>query len=162
MPVDLLGLVHTAAAFLALAASLAILASRKGGRGHKRLGIVYGASMMGVNLTAFTIYDLFGSFAAFHWAAVVSFATLLAGLWPLVRRRPGWIERHAYFMAWSVVGLWAAAAAEAATRVFDAFFEAALGATLVVVAMGAVAIWRTVPPILDRYPGGARLAKGSP
>jgi uncharacterized membrane protein len=155
LPVDPLGLVHTTAAFLALGLSLAILAARKGSRFHKRLGILYGACMVGLNFTAFAIYDLFGEFAAFHWAAVASFATLLAGLWPLVRRRPGWIDRHAYFMSWSVVGLWAAAAAEAATRVFEAFFASALAASVLVIGVGAVIIWRTVPRILVRSPARA-------
>ena len=70
--------------------------------------------MVGLNLTGFFIYDLFGGFGAFHWMAVASLLTLLAGMVPLFARRPGrqWLTLHGAFVSGSYVGLIAAAASE--------------------------------------------------
>ena len=71
--------------------------------------------MIGLNLTAFGIYRLFGEFGVFHWFAVGSLATISGGLIPaLLRRRiKHWIHFHYHFMAWSYVGLLAATSNEA-------------------------------------------------
>ena len=81
------------------------------------MGRGYGAAMLGVNLTALMIYELFGRFGPFHWTALASLATLLVGYWSVRRKRPGWRYRHAYFMTGSYVGLLAAAVSETASRV---------------------------------------------
>lgn len=115
---DPVGWMHFGLAGAALALGFGVVARRKGDRLHRTVGHLYVSAMLGVNLTALAIYDLFGSFGPFHWAAVVSLATIVAGMVPVVARRPrdGWYEMHAKFMAWSYVGLVAAAVAEAATR----------------------------------------------
>ena len=43
--------------------------------------------MVGLNVTALSIYRLTGVFGPFHWAALFSLATIVAGVVP-VRRRP--------------------------------------------------------------------------
>jgi uncharacterized membrane protein len=115
---DLFGLVHTACAVAALLLGPAVFLRRKGDRWHRRLGYAYVASMAALNGTAFALYDLFGGWGPFHWAAVASFATLLMGFVPAYRRRPAnWLAWHYVGMCWSYVGLAAAAAAEFFTRV---------------------------------------------
>ena len=56
------------------------------------------AASYSLNVTALMIYRLFGTFGPFHVAALVSLATLAAGVVTVVRRRPArtWVEHH-YF-----------------------------------------------------------------
>lgn len=117
----------------------AVVASRKGTALHKRLGYSYVSAMLILNLTALGIYRLTGAFGPFHWAALVSLATILAGLVPAVLRRPAgrWVELHLRFMAWSYIGLLAAAVSEAAVRLPAApFWPAVVAGSLVVVLVG--------------------------
>ena len=119
-----LGSFHTVAASIALASGAAVLIRRKGTRWHRRAGWTYAVSMILLNVTALMIYRLFGYFGPFHVAAVLSLATVSGGTIAAVRRRPRgkWIETHFYLMAFSYVGLVAAAFAEVATRVPGARF----------------------------------------
>lgn len=150
---DGLGLAHTALASLSLALGAVVVLRRKGDRLHRTIGHFYVASMLGTNITALTIYDLFGRFGPFHVAAVVSLATVMAGLLPVVTRRPRnrWFETHAYFMSWSYVGLVAAAAAEAAVRLPGLpFGPAVIAATLLITFSGAVLIHRRRGALVQR------------
>lgn len=114
---DYLGITHTLTAVAALALGPAVFVRKKGTRLHKQLGYGYVASMLLLNATALMIYDLFDGFGIFHYAALVSLATLLMGFIPVFRKRPGnWIEWHYMGMTWSYVGLSAAALAETLTR----------------------------------------------
>lgn len=115
-----IGQFHLATSLVALATGALVLLRRKGTSGHRRLGWLYAVSMFALNGSALLIYRLTGTFGPFHVAALISLTTLLAGMWAVVRRRPGdrsWLPRHYYFMTWSYVGLVAAAVAEVATRV---------------------------------------------
>ena len=148
-----LGSLHTALGFLCLGLGTAVVSVRKGTRQHRRLGLCYAAAMLGLNATALSIYRVFGGFGPFHVLALISLATLSAGIWPALRRRPGWLARHARLMSWSYVGLLAAAAAEAAVRLpivrgGAAFGLAALLASLAVVGVGAAVISRRVPLVV--------------
>ncbi|MGI8843529.1 MAG: DUF2306 domain-containing protein [Gemmatimonadaceae bacterium] len=91
-----LGWFHTATAVAALASGAAVLIRRKGTRWHRRAGWTYVVSMILLNVTALMIYRLFGYFGPFHYAAVASLVTVLAGTVIVVRRRPRgkWIEAH--------------------------------------------------------------------
>lgn len=125
-----LGLLHTSAAVAALALGAAVLLVRpRGARRHRQLGWAYALSMLLLNITALQIYRLFGGFGPFHVAALVSLATLLAGLvsariairartaaTAAPARRTHAIEHHYYWITNSYVGLVAAAVAETATR----------------------------------------------
>lgn len=114
----LVGPLHLAAALLALVSGAWVLWRPKGTAGHRRVGRVYAGSMLAMNATGLPIYRLTGSFGPFHVAALASLGTLLAGIAPAWRRRPArWLERHYFFMAYSYLGLLAAAVAEAGTRV---------------------------------------------
>lgn len=111
-----IGFAHLVFAFAALVSGAFVLLRRKGTLSHKRVGYVYAFCMIGLNGTALLIYRLFRRPGPFHVLAAVSLATLLAGLFPALRRRTGWLERHYRLMAWSYVGLCAAALAEIAVR----------------------------------------------
>ena len=145
---DALGLVHTLFGALALLFGLAVVVQRKGTRTHRRIGRVYFASMILLNATSFTIYDLYGRFGPFHTAAVISMATTAAGFLPAYLRRPRmtWMAVHGIFMGWSYVGLLAAFVAEIATRIPGVRFgTGVIGATALAMAGGAILIHTRVP-----------------
>lgn len=149
-----LGWFHTATAVAALASGAAVLIRRKGTRWHRRAGWTYVVSMILLNVTALMIYRLFGYFGPFHFAAVASLLTVLAGTVIVVRRRPRgkWIEAHFYWMAFSYVGLVAAAFAEVATRIPGArFWWAVLLVSLLIVAVGSRWIKRRAPEVLRPF-----------
>jgi uncharacterized membrane protein len=144
-----LGLAHLAIALLAIVSGTLVLLSRKGTRRHRWLGRAYVCAMIGVNLTAFSIYELFGGFGLFHWMALASLLTVLGGYIPARSRKPGWKTRHAYFMAGSYVGLIAALAAEILTRTpWLAFEHAVAVASFVVISVGLVLMFRMIPRLL--------------
>ena len=153
-----LGQVHFYLAVVALVSGGVVVALKKGDGIHRLVGFVYATSMHGLHGSALMIYNLTGSFGPFHILAIFSLATLLLGLLPVLLRRPKdtWIERHAVLMSWSYVGLLAAAAAETLTRVPTApFWWAVVAASLLVIAIGARIINRTVPRILsEEFPRG--------
>ena len=148
-----LGGIHTAFAVLALVAGALVLLRRKGGAWHHRLGWTYVIAMLGLNLTAFAIYRLFGGFGPFHVAALLSLVTVLLGTIPAWRRLPRttWLEHHYYWMSWSYVGLLAATGSEAVTRIPQTrFWWMVLAATLPVIAVGAWLIRRQSTRTLRR------------
>lgn len=154
--VDWMGWLHAALGVAALALGLAVVLRRKGTPVHRRTGRLYAVAMLLLNAAALTIYDLFGFFGPFHVAAVISLATLAAGVFPMyfLRPRKGWIELHAHFMAWSYAGLVAAFAAELAVRLpFFAFGPAVIWATVIVLAGAALIIYTCVPRILSDFGG---------
>jgi hypothetical protein len=74
--------------------------------------------MIILNITAFMIYRLFGKFGIFHWFAILSFLTLVLGIYPvLVKNFKNYLLVHFNYMYWSVVGLYCAFCAEILTRI---------------------------------------------
>lgn len=114
---DAIGTVHVLAAGLALAAGSAVAVAAKGTARHRAMGRLYLGAMLALNASALLIYDLTGRPNPFHAFALVSLASVLAGVVVARRRRPGWRERHARTMLWSYVGLLAAATSELIVRV---------------------------------------------
>ena len=152
----LLGLVHLLMAIAAMLFGTVVVFGRKGTRKHRWMGRSYVAMMFGLNGTALLIYELYGRFGPFHWMVLASLATVIAGFVPTWRKSPGWIFRHAIFMAWSYVGLMAAAAAEVASRIPGwPFAPSVVVSSLVVIALGAWAIRKTVPHTINALPASA-------
>lgn len=114
-----IGTIHFIAAIGALITGTWILAASKGTGKHKLIGYFYSVFMMVVLVTAFMIYKLWGGWGIFHWAAVIGSVTLVAGMLPILTRRPrnNYISLHLSFMYWSVMGLYGAFAAETLVRV---------------------------------------------
>lgn len=142
---SLVGWLHTGAAVVALTAGAGVLVQRKGTRRHRRLGWLSVVGMVTLNVTALLIYRLSGHFGPFHAGALLSLATVVAGVLQAVRRQPpdGWVERHYYWMTFSYVGLLAAAASEAATRLARTTFWGAVAlASAAVLAVGTALVTR--------------------
>lgn len=113
-----IGTVHLVFSLLAVIFGAVTLLLPKGTRWHRTWGHGYVWCMLGLIVTALVIYDLTGRVTPFHVAALVALATVGAGMWKALVRRPahGWVEAHATWMAWSYVGLMAAFVAESLTR----------------------------------------------
>jgi uncharacterized membrane protein len=118
MGLTTLGLVHTVFACLALCTGTLVLILGKGTATHRKLGYAYVCLMLLMNLSAFGIYRLSNGPGIFHFLALVSLFTIAGGLYCVWQRHTlrNWQMRHARFMAWSMVGLYAALVSEIATR----------------------------------------------
>ena len=149
-----LGAFHFASAIVALICGAIVLSNPKGTAKHKRLGYIYFASMLALNLSAIPITNMTGSIGLFHLFVVMSLPTTLAALYfPLFgRTNPNWKTQHFTYMFWSYVGLIAASIAEGMVRLpilfvtdrtaADRALEASGGfwfAALVMVAVMAIA-----------------------
>ncbi len=143
------GLTHLITALLAILIGTLVVLSRKGTRKHKWLGRTYVGMMAAVNVSAFLIYELFGGFGLFHWMALFSLLSVLAGYIPVRLRKPGWKVQHAYFMSGSYVGRVAALAAETLTRyIWLPFFSAVAVISISVIFLGVLLMFRFIPRLL--------------
>lgn len=139
-----LGFIHLAFSCIAMIMGVWVLILKKGTQLHKRIGYVYVTAMLGVNGTALFIYQLWGRFGIFHWFAMLSLVTLLAGMYPIwARKSANSVSLHLSFMYWSVVGLYCAFVAEMLVRVPGLAFHGRLMlslnvGTFVVMASGGV------------------------
>ena len=155
------GQLHLASALAALATGAWVVLRPKGSATHRRVGWVYAASMLTLNVTALMIYRLTGTFGPFHIAALVSLGSLIAGIVPAWRRRPvhTWLDRHYYWMAYSYVGLLAATVAETATRVpgVQAFAGGPTPVFWIVVVLVSIAVFVIGARVIRRsYEGTTR------
>jgi len=125
---DFKGLVHLIFSIIALISGSLVLGLKKGTKTHKRIGTIYAMAMIILLATAFTMYNLFGRWGIFHWAAVVSTITLGFGLIPILTKRPkkNYMSMHFSFMYWSVIGLYGAFLAEFCVRFPKNIFEAGI------------------------------------
>lgn len=162
------GWTHFVFCLVAIAAGAVVVLLPKGTRWHRTWGHLYVWSMVGVVVTALSIYDMTGRPGPFHVAAVVAGLTLLGGMSSVLRRAPrsSWMEAHAAWMTWSYIGLLAAAAAETLSRfvmplVADTLehralwgvFWASVGvATFAVVGVGWWLVKTRLPGALERTP----------
>jgi len=102
-------LIHIILGFSSLISGFTVLLIKKGSRNHRLIGRAYILSMLGLNLTAFGIYKLFGGWGFFHWMAIASLIPLLAGYTAIRYKK---IEAHYFFMCWSYIGLLCATISE--------------------------------------------------
>lgn len=114
-----LGAAHLVVAILAILFGTIVLCTKKGTTNHKRTGYAYSLCMILVIVSAFLLYNLTGKFNVFHVAAIVSAATLIAGLVPVFLKKPakGYMEMHLSYMYWSVIGLYGAFVSETFVRI---------------------------------------------
>ena len=139
---DSIGLLHLLSSTIALIAGAMTLMMDKGTKRHKQIGYVYVVSMLILLTTAFMIYRLFDGWGIFHYATVASLLTLAGGMVPVLIKKPehSWRSMHFGFMYWSVMGLYAAFAAEALTRIPNSPFFGMVGIATFVI-MGAAHIF---------------------
>ena len=134
-----IGLIHTILALIAMITGLVVVFNIKGTQFHKRMGYVYVASMLLMNISSFFIIN-FGGFSLFHFFAMFSLATILGGMIPAIRRSKNWFPYHFYFMSWSVVGLYCAFWSEVGTRFvkdMQQFWWTVALATIITVIIGS-------------------------
>ena len=106
---------HALVGVVALTSGLLVLLRAKGTRFHRAAGWAYVASMYilcagSLVIDATSARPFFRALGVgwgmFHVMALVSIATVTAGLVPILRRRSEhWFEGHVAFMLWSYVGL---------------------------------------------------------
>ena len=159
-----LGWIHTVFGMAALLTGAAVIVIRKGTRWHRTLGHLYLTTMISLNVTSLFIYNLYGHFGLFHWLAVSSLLTLIAGMVPVFTRRPigRWLELHAIIINISYIGLVAATAAEITSRIpglEDVFGLVVGGTSALIIGVGAALIRRFLPQSIRRAP--ARFQNGS-
>jgi len=158
----MLGTAHIALAVASLTLGAMVFLQPKGGRRHRLLGRLYAGALVLVNVSALLVYEESSGPGPFHVLALVSLATLSAGLVPALLRRPGgsWLEAHAYFMSWSYVGLVAAGVAQVGTMVAGPGALPVVLPSVLVVLVGALLIHGRVPRVLSGFarkevrPGG--------
>ncbi|WBU90804.1 DUF2306 domain-containing protein [Cellulophaga omnivescoria] len=114
-----IGLVHLISSCFALIFGTYILIAKKGTKRHIKIGYLYVISMGILILTAFMIYRLFNAWGIFHYTTLLSLITIILGMVPIWTKKPedSWKYLHFTFMYWSVIGLYAAFAAEILTRI---------------------------------------------
>lgn len=148
--------IHIFFGFSSLAFGPVVLLRPKGTPIHRIVGRLYVASMFGLNITAFGIYSLFGAFGGFHWLALISLATTVAGLVTAMRRKGNnnWLARHYEYMGWSYVGLLAATNNELFVHVYplnemgQSYPALVQILTFAVIAVGGFSVYRRREEIL--------------
>ena len=159
-----MGDLHWIAASTALVIAAAVFLNRKGTDLHRRLGWTYVLSLLTVNVSALAVYDASGGWGPFHWLALLSLATLGAGMVPALhkprgRRRPGWLGFHSHLMAWSAIGLACAGLSQLAVQ-FRPGWTAVAAATGLTMLAGWMIIKRTLPGAARR--AAATIGKAVP
>jgi uncharacterized membrane protein len=138
---SLWGLIHLLAAVLSLLLGAIVLWLPKPGPRHRRLGYAYVGTMTLMLGTSFAIYRQYHRFGIFHVAALLSGATLLAGMVPVWRKKPvrQWRLLHYSFLYLSVLELYVALLAEVLVRVPGlGFWPVASISSAVVLLPGAI------------------------
>lgn len=113
------GWIQTILAIAALLTGAGNLLRPKGTTVHRWLGRGFAVSMAGLNLSALTIYRLTSHFDTFHVLALLSLATLAAGVVPVLLHRPRgyWLGLHYFAIGLAYAGLCAALFNELLARV---------------------------------------------
>ena len=140
---DTYGLIHLMSSIGALIAGTLVLIMKKGSKRHKQIGYAYVISMAILIVTAFMIYRLFKGWGIFHFATAFSLIIILLGMIPIWTKKPAnkWKYQHFNFMYWSVIGLYAAFAAEVLTRIPETPFFGMVGiATGIITIIGGIFI----------------------
>lgn len=133
---SLIGAIHLFSASFALISGAFVMLLRKGTLLHRMMGRAWVLAMLTVNTSALSLYRLTGHFELFHVFALISLATISAGIGAVLLKRPGWLMLHYRFMAYGYLGLLAAATAEAVTRLHVIQLHGAAGIISIGLAIG--------------------------
>jgi uncharacterized membrane protein len=112
------GAIHTTLALLCIVVGAVQLLRPKRGAGHRARGYAYVYAILIADGAAMLLYRFTGAFNIFHVGALVNFVSVIVAIVPVLRtpRPAGWKYWHYYFIAWSYVGLIAAASTEIIVR----------------------------------------------
>jgi uncharacterized membrane protein len=146
-----IGSLHLASAIVALICGTLVLYMNKGTARHRKAGYVYTFSMLIVIVTAFGIYRLFKGFGPFHAFAIVAIISLALGMIPMLKKQKTAkaIKTHYSRMYWSVIGLYAAFAAETLVRLPKAPFWEVVFISLAVLMMAAGFFFRKITNVWE-------------
>lgn len=129
------------------------LLAAKGGIGHRARGYAFVYGMLTADAAALLIYRFTGHFNILHVGAIANVACVLLAMVPLLRtpRPANWRDMHYALIAWSYVGLLAAATTELIVRVIQPStraeaWELTAIMTVLVTVLGYVLINRYRPP----------------
>lgn len=115
----MLSFVHTLFGFSSLIFGVFVIAQVKGTKKHRYIGRLYVVSMLLLCATSFGLFNLFGGFGVFHFAALVSLTCIAGGMGAVFFRKKisDWLVWHYQFMSWSFLGLLGATSNEAFVHV---------------------------------------------
>lgn len=161
----LVGQSHLVAALIALASGAWVLWARKGTRAHVRWGYTYLFSMVVLNATALSKYDLTGSFNMFHASALGSVLTVAgafaaAMVYRNTRDRRA-ISTHGQLMIWSYFGLVMALVAEIVTRALPFMLHGEGGWTRFSTGLTVLMVITAIPTYLYARREGAKVLGSS-
>ena len=139
---DSVGLTHLIAGVFAVVFGAFVLTLKKGTSTHRKMGYLYVLSMFVLIVSSFGIFRLFGKFGVFHFFSIVATTSLLLGMVPMLKtkRTPRDYKTHFTRMYFSVVGLYAAFAAESFVRIpkLGSFWSIVAWSFIMVVVMAIV------------------------
>lgn len=147
-----IGYIHLGFAIVSMITGPIVVLNTKGTTFHKRMGYVYVANMLLLNISSFFISN-FNGFSIFHFFAIVSLLTIFGGMYAVLKKHKNWIYSHYYFMSWSVVGLYCAFWSEVGTRFVNnmqEFWWAVAIATFFTAFTGAIIINKNAKKIKNR------------
>lgn len=136
-----IGLVHLISSCFTIIFGTYILIAKKGTKQHIKIGYLYVISMVILIVTAFMIYRLFNGWGIFHYTTLLSLISIILGMVPIWTKKPvnKWKYLHFSFMYWSVIGLYAAFAAEILVRIPETPFFGMVGiATGIIMLVGGI------------------------
>jgi uncharacterized membrane protein len=108
---DFISITHVTLAVTATLSGAIVLARRKGDVLHTRLGKLFIACMVLVNITAFALWPKYG-FTFFQPLALWNLVWVLLGYYYATKKpNKNWLINHYYFMSYAYVGVLAAALA---------------------------------------------------
>lgn len=162
---DSFGLVHLIAGIAAVILGGGVLILKKGSALHKKIGYAYCASMVVLIATSFMIYRLFDGFGVFHFFSLVAIFSLVMGMAPMFKpkRSPADYETHFTRMYFSVVGLYAAFAAESFVRIpkLGGFWQIVAWSFVLVLAASMVVFFRKRPQWSKKFGKGRHAQPGA-
>ena len=138
---DNIGLIHLISSCFALLFGTLVLITTKGTKQHVKIGYLYLIGMGILIISSLMVYRSFNGWGIFHYATLLSLIIIIIGMVPIWTKKPmnKWKYRHFSFMYWSVIGLYAAFAAEILTRIPKTPFFGMVGlATGVILIVGGI------------------------
>ena len=163
----LTGSIHATLALFCIVVGAVQLMRPKRGAPHRARGYAFVYAMLVADGTAMLLYRFTGAFNIFHVGALVNLVFVVAAIVPVLRtpRPANWKLSHYMFIAWSYVGLIAAALTEAIVRLSHPAtrgmaWSVTAVVTVLVTAIGYALIQRYRPPPDSR--AGDRVATIQP
>ncbi len=148
------GSVHVLLALACIVVGAIQLFAPKRGASHRARGYAFVYAMLAVDASALALYRFTGTFNMFHVGAIANLACIVLAMVPVLRtpRAANWKVRHYKFMAWSYVGLLAAAMSELIVRALQLPTWQGAGLTAALVTVAAywlIARYRPSPDAVD-------------